>query len=111
MITSNVLGNTQQYLKENPAIRSRCFTYSFSHRILFYHFFSSSNGQRKITFMVYMVYLFLSFCYVIHYIRSEICIAGRLLEDCFYCCSQSIISEESLIPYNRIQCAPETQNL
>ena len=47
MITSNVLGNTQQYLKENPAIRSRCFTYSFSHRILFYHSFSNSNGQRK----------------------------------------------------------------
>ena len=45
---------------------------------------------------------------------SEICIDGHFLEDCFYCPSQKIISavaNESLIPYNLIKRAPETQNL
>ena len=49
-----------------------------------------------------------------YYIVSEICIAGRFLEGCFYCYSQQIISavaKESLNPYNFIQRAPETQNL
>ena len=42
----------------------------------------------------------------------EICVLGRFLEDYFYCYSKQIIStvaKESLIPYNLIQNAPETQ--
>ena len=44
----------------------------------------------------------------------EICIDGIILEDCFYCYSQQIISavaNEFLIPSNLIKRAPETQNL
>ena len=54
----------------------------------------------------------LSFCYLMCYIVSEICLGGRFLEDCFYCYSQQIISaiaNESLIPYNLMKRAPETQ--
>ena len=56
----------------------------------------------------------LSFYYVMYYIVSEICIGGRFLEDCFYCNSQRIIfavANESLIPYDLIKRAPETQNV
>ena len=48
------------------------------------------------------------------HIVPEICIGGRFSEDCFYCYSQQIISavaNESLISYNLIKRAPETQNL
>ena len=44
----------------------------------------------------------------------EIYVGGGSLEDCFYCYSQQIISaipRESLIPYNLIQRAAQTQNL
>ena len=49
-----------------------------------------------------------------YYIVSEICIGGHFLEACFNCYFQQIISavaNESLIPYNLIKKAPETQNL
>ena len=49
-----------------------------------------------------------------YYIMLEICIGGHFLEDCLYCYSQQIIpavANESLIPYNIIKRAPETQNL
>ena len=48
-----------------------------------------------------------------YYIVSEICIAGRFLQDCFYCYSQQItsaIANESLTSYNFIKIAPEAQN-
>ena len=44
----------------------------------------------------------LSFCYVMYYIVSEICIVERFLEYCS--------ANESLIPYNLIKRAPEAQN-
>ena len=49
-----------------------------------------------------------------YYIVLEICTVGRFLEEFFYYYSQQIISaiaNESLIPYNFIKRAPETQNL
>ena len=49
-----------------------------------------------------------------YYIVLEICIGGRFSEDCFYCYLQQIISavaSESLIPYDLIERAPESQNL
>ena len=54
----------------------------------------------------------LSFCYVMYYIVSEICICGRFLEECFYCYSQQVISvvaNKSLNSYNLIKRASETQ--
>ena len=55
----------------------------------------------------------LSFCYVMYYIMSEICIGERSLGYCF-CYSQQIIyavANEYLIPYDLIKRAPETQKL
>ena len=63
---------------------------------------------------LYCIWYTLSFCYVTYYTVSKICIDGCFLEDCFYCYSQQIISDvanESLIPYNLIKRAPETQSL
>ena len=93
--------------KHTTTTQRRTFN-SFS---LFYFFFissfSNSHRQRNITSIIYIAYRILfaisSFCYVRHYIESEICIVGRFLEDCFYCYSQQIISTAanvSLIPYN-----------
>ena len=48
-----------------------------------------------------------------YYIVLEMYIGERFLEDYFYCYSQQIMSaaaNESLIPYNLIKRAPETQN-
>ena len=63
---------------------------------------------------LYRISYTLSFCYVMYYLVSEICIGGRFLEDCLYCYSQKILSPvaiESLILYNLIKGAPETQNV
>ena len=38
----------------------------------------------------------LSFCYAMYYIESQIYIGRRLLEDCFYCYSQHIISSVAI---------------
>ena len=49
-----------------------------------------------------------------YYVVSEMCIGGGFLEGCFYCYSQQIITaidNESLIPYNFLKPALETQNL
>ena len=56
----------------------------------------------------------LSLCYVIYYIVLEICAGSRFLQESVYCYSQQFISavaNESLIPYNRMKRAPETQIL
>ena len=48
------------------------------------------------------------------YIVSEMCIGERFLEDCFQFYSQQIISavaNESVIPYNLIKRALETEPL
>ena len=48
-----------------------------------------------------------------YYIVLEIYIRGSFLKDCFYCYSHQFISavaKDSLIPYNLLERAPETQN-
>ena len=86
----------------------------FSHRILLYCLYSNSYVQRTSRLKSISYFNTLSFCYVMYYIVSEIYIAGRFLESCFYCYLQQIISvvaKESLNSYNFIQKAPEKQNL
>ena len=61
----------------------------------------------RLQYILHMVY-FESFCYVMYYIVSEICIGGHFLEECFYCYSQRIksaVANKSLIPYNLIKRA------
>ena len=61
----------------------------------------------RLQYISHMVY-FESFCYVMYYIVSEICIGGHFLEECFYCYSQRIksaVANKSLIPYNLIKRA------
>ena len=60
---------------------------------------------KSISHMVY----FESFCYMIYYIVSEICIGGHFLEECFYCYFRQIKSagaNESLVPYKHIKKEP-----
>ena len=62
---------------------------------------------------IYRISYALRFYYVMYYIVLEMHIGERFLEDYFYCYSQQIMSaaaNESLIPYNLIKRAPETQN-
>ena len=76
---------------------------------LSYYIFSNSYPQRNITSVVYTAYHSESFCCVMYYIVSEICIGGHFLEDCFYCYSQQIksaVANESLIPHNLMKKAP-----
>ena len=85
----------------------------FSHRFLFYYLFSKSHAQRN-TCLIYRISYTLSFCYVMQYIVSAICIGRRFLENWFYFYSKQIRSvraNQSLIPYNIIKRALETQNL
>ena len=82
-----------------------------SHCFLSYCLFSNSHAQRNTTSVIisHNVY-FVSFCYKIYYIVSEICIGGNFLEECFYCYSQQIKSEVAnkfLTPYNLIIRAPD----
>ena len=88
----------------------------FSHRLFFLLFlFKVSYTKKHNVLNLYHISYTLSFCYVIYYIVSKICIGGRFLDDCFYCYSRWItpaIANESLTPYkNLIKRAPETQNL
>ena len=84
----------------------------FSYCLLFYYFFSNSYAHN--VFNLYYISYTLRFCYVMHYLVSEICIGGRFFEDCFYCYPQQVISaiaSESLIPYKKpIKKFSETQN-
>ena len=46
--------------------------------------------------------------FAMYYIKSEICIGGHFLEECFYCYSRQIksdVANESLVPYNLIKSA------
>ena len=94
------------------SFNSFSFFYIFLfHRFLFYYL---SCAEKHHVYNLYRISYALSFCYVMYYIVSEICIVGHFLEDCFYCYSQqniSAVANESLVPYNFIQRAPETQNL
>ena len=90
---------------------------SFNSFSLFYIFFISSFSfllslfklsctTKHYVYNLYRVSYTLGFCDVMCYTVSEICIAGRFLEDCFYCFSQQIISavaNESFDPNNLIK--------
>ena len=91
--------------------------------MLFYIFFISLFSFLSLfklsctkTYQVYNLYRISctsSFCYVIYYVVSQIYISGRFLRDFFYCFSQqfmSTVANESLIPYNHIKRAAETQS-
>ena len=106
-------------LKYTPISQRRSFN-SFS---LFYIFLSSlfllslfrfSRSKQHYVHNLYCISYTSSFCYVMYHIVLEICIDERFLEDFFYCYSQQIIfavAKESLIPYNLIKRALETQEL
>ena len=109
-----IIWNTQQYLKENLWILSRYFTFSLSLLSFLLSLIKLSCTNEHLLSKLYRISYILSFCYVMYYIVSEICIGGRFLEDRFYCYAHQIISpvaNESLIPYNLFQKAPEAQNL
>ena len=85
-----------KYIKTS---RRRSSNYFFLFYILFISLFPFSLTLFKLScakkhhvYNLYRISYTLSFCYVMYYIVSETCIGGRYLEDCFYCCSQSIIS-------------------
>ena len=107
MITLNA-----QHLKENILIllfNLHFFISSFSFVL---SLFKLSCSKKPHVYNLYRILYTLSF--VRYYIVSEICIGGHFLEACFNCYFQQIISavaNESLIPYNLIKKAPETQNL
>ena len=106
--------NTQQLLKENLFILSRYFTFFISSFAFLLSLFKLSCAKKHHVYNLYCISYTWSFCYVMFYIVAEICIGVRLLEDCFYCYSQQIIStvaNESIISYNLIKKAPKTQNL
>ena len=74
----------------------------------------SATSERRFFnfFLLFYVFFFRRFLfhylfsYVMYYIVSERFIGGCFVEDCFYCCSQQIIStiaDESLIPYNFVK--------
>ena len=72
------------------------FQIFLSHRFLSYYLFPNSYAQRNITSVICITYLILdSFCYVMYYIVSEICIGGYFLEDVFYCYYQQMKSGET----------------
>ena len=103
--------NTQQHLKEDLLILFCNFTFFIPSFPLFY-LFANSHAKRNITPMIYIAHHILC---IMYYIVSEICIGGRfLLEDYLVVIPQQIISataNQSLIPYNLIKRAPETQNV
>ena len=107
--------NTEQHLKEDLLILSRYFTFFFISSFSFlFSLVELSYTKKHQIFNLYFISDILSFCHVMHYIVSEICIGRRLMEDSFYCQPQQIISDvanESLIPYNLVKRAPETYNL
>ena len=92
--------------------------------LLFYIFFlvvffllfllKLSCTKKHHVYNMFRIWYTLGFCYVMYYIVSEIYLDGRFLEDCFYCYSRQVISavaNGSLIPYNLIKRAQETQSL
>ena len=103
--------NTQQHLKEDLLILPHSFTFFISS--FFLVFLSKlSCTERGHVCNLYRIFYTLSFCNLMFYIVSEICIGRRFSEDCFCCYSQQLIStNQSLIPYNILKRAPETHNL
>ena len=97
--------NTQQHLKDWLLIVFRYFT--FFDLIVFFLVISFQTlmyrETSRLLSILHIVY-FESFCYVMYYIVSEICIGiWHFLQDCFYCYFQQInsaVANESLIPYN-----------
>ena len=78
--------NTEQHLKEDLLILSRYFTFFFISSFSFlFSLVEFSYTKKHQIFSLYCISDILSFCYVMHYIVSEICIGRRLMEDCFYC--------------------------
>ena len=107
--------NAKQHLKDDLLNSFSLFYICLSHHFLFYHLFQAlmQKETSRLQSISHIVY-FECFCYLMYYNVLEICIGGRFVGDCFYCNSQQIIyavANESLIPYNIIKRAPETQSL
>ena len=95
--------NAQQYLKEDLLILS-CYFTIFYLMVFFLSCFKTSCAKKHV-YHLYCIFYTLNFCYVMYNMVLEICIDRRLLEDCFYCYSQQVISavaNEFLIPYTII---------
>ena len=93
--------STKKYLKEHLLRFSCYFTFFFSLFSLWLSLFKLSCTKKHYVCNLWRISYTLSFCYGIHYLVWDICVGGRL-EDCFYCCSQQIISAvaiDFLIPY------------
>ena len=99
---------------QRRSFNSFSFFYIFSLIVFFVVISFQTVMHKKNIFNLYVCNLFrisytLSFCYVMYYIVSEICISRRFLEDCFCFYSRQITSAVAikfLIPYNLIKRAP-----
>ena len=101
-------------LKENFLILSRYFTLFFLNIFFLLSLFKLPCPKKHAVYNLYRISYTLSFCYVVYCMVLEACVCGHFLEDRLYYCSEYSISavvKETLISYNLIQRAPETQNL
>ena len=85
-----------------------------SHCLLLYYLFSNSHAQKtsRLSSISHTLYFEFLLCNVLHSVGNIYWWA--FLRELFYCYSQQLVSglaNESLIPFNFIKRAPETQNL
>ena len=80
--------NAQRHLKEDLLIISRYFKFFSSSFSLLLSLFQLSFLKKHHVYNLYWISYTLSFCYVVYYVLSEICIGRRFLDDCFYCYSE-----------------------
>ena len=80
--------NAQRHLKEDLLIISRYFKFFSSSFSLLLSLFQLSFLKKHHVYNLYWISYTLSFCYVMYYVLSEICIGRRFLDDCFYCYSE-----------------------
>ena len=103
--------NTQQHLKDYLLIISQYFKF-FTWFFFFFLWplFKLSCTRKHHAYNLYRILHTLSFCFLIYYIVSEICIGGSFLEYWFYCHSKQIISDVANVSqmYNLTKRAPET---
>ena len=96
-------------LKYTAAPQIRSFNF-FSLFYILLSLFKLSCTKKYHVYNQYRISYTLSFCYVIHYIVSEVCIGRRFFKVCFPT-NYIAVTNESLIPYNLMKGAPETQSI
>ena len=108
-------------MNDNFKYTATCQKLIFNFLSLFYTFFISSFSfllslfklsftKKNHVYNLYRISYTLSFCYVIHYIVSEVCIGRHFFKECFPT-NYIAVTNESLIPYNLMKGAPETLSI